>query len=224
MRRQMLFAAGAAGLLISSAGARVLYEGTDPSGSKAPSPAEAEHAQVEMARERLEICVQASPKLSVDLAALKPQLEIAAAAAVASPAGTEHGLGSYPLEVHLGCPHGYVPPPADIGRDPALPTVRGPVDEPLEISTLVFLVGDDEARLLEPHGIGRVGYEEMCDGKHTCWEVTTALYVSPSLLGNQDRLLSALIVGMGIGPPPGAHPEGRPPEWTSPPKPGDGAP
>jgi hypothetical protein len=215
MKHVILIAAGAA-LVATSVGARVLYQaGGDPSPTHRDTPGQP-------LRDKLVVCVETAPTMGSGMtAAVTTQIAASVAAAVASPAGVEFGLNAFQPEVVAGCPDGYVPPDPDVGRDPGLPPIRRGVKEPLETSTLVFVVSEDEEKFLEPYGgVGRRDYESMCDGQHTCWGVTTALYISPALLDSDEDLFEAVLVGLGVSPTRG-DPEGHPPEWKPSPKAGD---
>ena len=141
---------------------------------------------------------------------LKISESTATDAAVDSPRGRELGVDQLGREVSPGCPDGYVQSPGGVSRDPALPAIRGRVDQPLSVSTLVFVVGEDEAANLGANGFARAPYESVCEEQHTCSEVTTALFVSRSVLDSPGALTTAMVVGLGIDPTAGRYPNGHP--------------
>jgi hypothetical protein len=98
--------------------------------------------------------------------------------------------------VVAGCPHGYQPPAAN--RD--LP-VRGYVDAPSDYLIKVFVVPDDDTAALDGHPFRVQPYEMVCESAHVCAEVTTALYVSSSLIGDPDGLFAAIEFATGLAEP-----------------------
>lgn len=99
-----------------------------------------------------------------------------------------------------------------------MPSLKGAVKQPSSISTFVFVMDSEEAALvLGPSGVGRVAYEELCDGE-VCMEITTALYVSKAVLESPSELAHAMVIGLGIYPTGGEFPEGHPPDWHFTPK------
>jgi hypothetical protein len=144
------------------------------------------------------MCVEVAPGLALSTAVAADRIEVALAAALASPEGVAAQLDHLELEVTQGCPHGYVAPDPETGRDPVLPAVRGQVDQPLNVDILLFVVSEEDAEYLEPYGgFGRRAYESTCEG-HVCWEVTTAIYLTPAVFESDDLLYEVLVEALGI--------------------------
>lgn len=140
------------------------------------------------------------------------QVRSAVESVVNDPAGLELDLDEYQRVVSGGCPHGYVPAPADAARDPATRALRGNVPEPSTFSTFVFVVGPTESERLGATGYARAPYENLCDGE-VCAESSTALFITSEVLNSPPLLKQALTVGLGVDPAGGASPDGHPPEW-----------
>ena len=168
-------------------------------------------ADLPYGRTGIDVCVALSPRLpgAVAPAAAAQLVKTAMDSVATSAAGQKLGLDRLQRSASAGCPDGYVSPPAGIDRDPALPALRGRVTMPLRTSTVVFVVGDDEASILGPVGFARAPYESICDG-HVCSEVTTALFVTRAVLESPDSLRLAMVVGLGVDPTGGRYPNGRP--------------
>jgi DNA-binding CsgD family transcriptional regulator len=149
-------------------------------------------------RDSLKICVEVEPSLDLDADAVAQEVGAVVSAVIQSPAGIAADLDHFQADVISGCPHGYVPPHPEVGRDPALPPVYRGVAEPLEVSTLIFVVSEVEAQYLDPYGgIGRRDYESMCE-QQTCAGVTTAVYVTSQTVQSEPDLVRAVLVGLGL--------------------------
>lgn len=165
-------------------------------------------------RTGVEVCVEVSPELKGTVApnTAAQRVKVAADSASMTSAGAATGLDLLKRSVVPACPHGYVAPSADAARNGGDPPVRGRVDQPMKISTLVFVVGDSATLRLGPSGFARTAYESVCEDAEVCREVTTALFVSRAVLESPDQLRSAMVVGLGIDPTGGKYPNGHPPE------------
>lgn len=169
--------------------------------------------QAPWARNQIDVCVDVAPDIrsAVSPDAAAQRLESAIESALRSPQAVELGVDRLQSRVLRQCPHGYVSPPADARQVFAAGSIRGRVDQPMSISTLVFVVADEEAAKLSPVGYARAAYESMCEGT-VCMEVTTALFVPRSTLESPAALQTAMMVGLGIDPTGGRYPDGHLPE------------
>ena len=103
-------------------------------------------------------------------------------------------------KVVANCPQGFQRPPANPNQP-----IRGAVAQPSDYAIKVFVVADNEADLLRGRPFRVAPYEVTCAGQHVCAQVTTALYVSSSLLKNPDELFSAVEFATGLAAP--AYPQ-----------------
>lgn len=160
-------------------------------------------------RTGIDVCVSLDPSLVGQFDPGRAALLVKSASeeAVKTPAGTALDLDELRLAVRAGCPHGHLQPSPSLGQA-ELAAVRGAVEQPSTTSTFVFVVPTEQLPVLEKRGYLRQAYESQCDG-HVCSEVTTALFISPSVLQSADELRKALIVGLGIDPSGGEFPNGH---------------
>lgn len=169
-----------------------------------------------LGRAAIEVCVAVSPAeaSSMDEKELTRRVSDALDAALLDPRAADLGVRGMPRTVVVGCPQGYVAPPADVARDPATVGIRRIVNKPSPTSTFVFVVSDAQAGTVGPRGFARAPYEATCDPSG-CMEVSTAVFVTAETLSSPDSLRTAMVVGLGIDPTGGEYPDGRPPGATS---------
>lgn len=199
--RVALYSSVAVALVGTSFAVRTL---TDESGSAAPD--------LPFGRTGIEVCVSVAPGLQSDMPPGRAVQLIQAATdeVTSSPRAVELEIDKLSRQVSAGCPNGHADPPEGVGEGRAT-SMRGRVDQPLKVSTLVFVSSDEQSNELGPNGFGRAPYESVCVGD-VCSEVTTALFISRSVLESPEALRTAMVVGLGVDPTGGLYPNGHPPE------------
>jgi hypothetical protein len=151
-------------------------------------------------RETLEVCVDTRAlESSADGAVSQATaVETAVLAAAAHPYWSTKGLTaiSSTARMDVGCPSG--PPPPD-GEPQSIFEVRGwRVEAPSRYRLFVFILSDDGlTQFAGSWGYQRAPQEKLCSGD-VCREVTSALYVSESQLGNAAVLQSMVEDAIGL--------------------------
>lgn len=159
-------------------------------------------------RNDLAICVETSPDLKAkghdDVAAVSQAVQELRARETG---WSETQYGDSPT-VTGSCPDGYVaPPPAR--RDRGQSVGPGPTKDPAAERLLVFVADLPSSETGAARDVDYAPYEFLCEGDQ-CWEVTSALFVSPSTAHDPTALAEALRYGLGFVSPLDRYPDGHP--------------
>ncbi len=173
-------------ILVTATVALGLPGGSQPSSE--PSPG----ALLTSSRDRLAICIQSAADAQFNMAEAQLRVQAALAELSTHPKWSTLGLAGLPPAVDAGCPTApYLLQPgvAVKGGKPTGDPATQQVVDPSKYRVFLFVLPPPEIERIfaGPTSLRMVPEQFRCQG-HTCFEVTTGLYLSPAEVQNHAFL------------------------------------